>query len=55
MSFLKMPIDQGVVASGAVSESSVLVTFIADDSTALDQHYRDRADAENGFYELKNQ
>jgi hypothetical protein len=32
-----------------------LVTFVGDDSTALNQHYRDRADAENGFDELKNQ
>lgn len=39
----------------AVYEYAVLVTSLGDEITALAQHYRDRADAENGFDELKNQ
>jgi hypothetical protein len=34
---------------------SVLVTSLPDDIIALTQHYRDRADSENVFDELKNQ
>ena len=34
---------------------SVLVTSLTDDIIALTQHYRDRADSENIFDELKNQ
>ena len=39
----------------AVYEYAVLVTSLGDEIAALAQHYRDRADAENGFDELKNQ
>jgi hypothetical protein len=36
-------------------EYAILVTSLADEISALAQHYRDRADAENAFDELKNQ
>jgi hypothetical protein len=36
-------------------EYAVLATTIADEILAIAQHYRDRADAENNFDELKNQ
>ncbi len=36
-------------------EYSVLVTSLDDDLIALMQHYRDRADCENNFDEIKNQ
>ncbi len=36
-------------------EYAVLVTSLTDTIEVLAQHYRDRADAENGFDELKNQ
>jgi hypothetical protein len=36
-------------------EYSVLVTSLDDDVIAIVQHYRDRADCENNFDELKNQ
>lgn len=36
-------------------EYSVLVTDLEDDLTAVFHHYRDRADCENNFDELKNQ
>jgi hypothetical protein len=36
-------------------EYAVLVTSLTDDIEVCAQHYRDRADAENGFDELKNQ
>jgi hypothetical protein len=36
-------------------EYSVLVTNLDDDVVAIVQHYRDRADCENNFDELKNQ
>lgn len=36
-------------------EYAVLVTSLSDDIEVLAQQYRDRADAENGFDELKNQ
>jgi hypothetical protein len=36
-------------------EYAVLVTSLPDEILALGQHYRDRADAENNFDELKNQ
>ena len=38
-----------------VYESAVLVTSLPDDVVAIAQHYRDRADCENVFDELKNQ
>ncbi|MBL4867509.1 MAG: transposase [Pseudomonadales bacterium] len=38
-----------------VFEYSVLVTDLDDDLVSLFQHYRDRADCENNFDELKNQ
>ena len=36
-------------------EYAVLVTSLADEILTVAQHYRDRADCENGFDELKNQ
>lgn len=36
-------------------EYAVLVTTLTDDILAIAQHYRDRADCENNFDELKNQ
>lgn len=36
-------------------EYQVLVTNLADEVTTIAQHYRDRADCENNFDELKNQ
>jgi len=36
-------------------QCSVLVTNLDDDLPSLFQHYRDRADCENNFDELKNQ
>ncbi|MCN4144153.1 MAG: hypothetical protein LC437_03480 [Thiohalomonas sp.] len=36
-------------------EYSVLVTDLEDDIVTIFQHYRDRADCENNFDELKNQ
>jgi hypothetical protein len=38
-----------------VYEYAVLVTSLPDEISALAQHYRDRADVENGLDELKNQ
>ena len=38
-----------------VFEYSVLVTDLSDDLPSIFQHYRDRADCENNFDELKNQ
>ena len=40
---------------GELYEYAVLVTSLPDEILALGQHYRDRADAENNFDELKNQ
>lgn len=40
---------------GLLYEYAVLVTSLPDEILALAQHYRDRADAENNFDELKNQ
>lgn len=40
---------------GPLYEYAVLVTTLTDEILALAQHYRDRADAENNFDELKNQ
>jgi len=37
-----------------VYEYTVLVTWLGDDVLAIAQHYRDRADCENNFDELKN-
>jgi hypothetical protein len=42
-------------SDGPVYEYAVLVTSLPDEILALGQHYRDRADAENNFDELKNQ
>ena len=44
-----------VVAEGVLYEYAVLVTSLDDEVATLAQHYRDRADAENNFDELKNQ
>jgi hypothetical protein len=38
-----------------VYEYAVLVTSLQDDIDVIAQHYRDRADSENNFDELKNQ
>ena len=43
------------VKEGPLYEYAVLVTSLPDEILALAQHYRDRADAENNFDELKNQ
>ncbi len=40
---------------GPLYEYAVLVTSLPDEILTLAQHYRDRADAENNFDELKNQ
>jgi hypothetical protein len=40
---------------GPLYEYAVLVTSLPEEILALGQHYRDRADAENNFDELKNQ
>jgi len=37
-----------------VYEYAVLVTSLEDDMSIISQHYRDRADSENNFDELKN-
>jgi hypothetical protein len=39
----------------AAFEYSVLVTSLADETISIVQHYRDRADCENNFDEIKNQ
>ena len=44
-----------VVEQGVLYEYAVLVTSLDDEVATLAQHYRDRADAENNFDELKNQ
>ena len=44
-----------VVDEGVLYEYAVLVTSLDDEVATLAQHYRDRADAENNFDELKNQ
>jgi Transposase DDE domain group 1 len=44
-----------MVKDGPLYEYAVLVTSLPDEILALGQHYRDRADAENNFDELKNQ
>ena len=49
-----LPFEESL-PQATVYEYAVLVTSLDDDITALAQHYRDRADAENGFDELKNQ
>ena len=44
-----------VVKDGPLYEYAVLVTTLSEGILALGEHYRDRADAENNFDELKNQ
>jgi hypothetical protein len=44
-----------IAKDGPLYEYAVLVTSLPDELLALAQHYRDRADAENNFDELKNQ
>src|ERR1035437_1365836 len=44
-----------IVKDGPLYEYAVLVTSLPDEILSLGQHYRDRADAENNFDELKNQ
>lgn len=43
------------IKDGPLYEYAVLITSLPDEILALAQHYRDRADAENNFDELKNQ
>ncbi len=40
---------------GVLYEYAVLVTWLQDEVRTIAQHYRDRADSENNFDELKNQ
>jgi hypothetical protein len=49
-----LPFEESLPQAAAY-EYAVLVTSLGDEISALAQHYRDRADAENGFDELKNQ
>jgi hypothetical protein len=49
-----LPFETSLPQSEAY-EYAVLVTSLSDEIMAIAQHYRDRADAENGFDELKNQ
>lgn len=49
---LSMP---GVVEKSPEYEYGILVTSLADEILTIAQHYRDRADNENTFDELKNQ
>jgi len=54
----KNQLDLGFVeldGSAAKYEYAVLVTSLADEILSVAQHYRDRADSENIFDELKNQ
>lgn len=45
----------GIVEKGGDYEYGVLVTSLRDGIMTIAQHYRDRADCENSFDELKNQ
>ncbi len=45
----------GIVEKGGDYEYAVFVTSLTDGIMAIAQHYRDRADCENSFDELKNQ
>ncbi len=50
-----MSLDFGTVDETLkVYEYAVLVTSLEDDVSVIAQHYRDRADSENNFDELKN-
>jgi hypothetical protein len=49
LNFAEIGVDMNVY------EYAVLVTSLKDDIRTLAQHYRDRADSENNFDELKNQ
>lgn len=49
-----LPFD-GAVPEAEHYEYAVLVTSLEDEVSVIAQHYRDRADAENNFDELKNQ
>jgi len=44
-----------ITPDGLLYEYAVLVTSLPDEILSLAQHYRDRADVENNFDELKNQ
>ena len=44
-----------IVDHGVLYEYAVLVTSLDEEVATIAQHYRDRADAENNFDELKNQ
>ena len=52
----QLRLDLGEMAhKGIVYEYAVLVTSLRDEVLTIAQHYRDRADSENNFDELKNQ
>ncbi len=52
----QMEINFGEIENSLqVYEYAVLITSLSDDVHAISQHYRDRADCENNFDELKNQ
>ena len=44
-----------IVDQGVLYEYAVLVTSLDEEAATIAQHYRERADAENNFDELKNQ
>jgi hypothetical protein len=52
---LELDFGSSNTEQAATYKYSVLVTSLNDDIIALTQHYRDRADSENIFDELKNQ
>jgi hypothetical protein len=52
----QLSLDLGEVThQGVLYEYAVLVTSMADEVLTIAQHYRDRADSENNFDELKTQ
>ena len=51
---LELPFTE-VITTKEPYEYAVLVTSLKDELLAIAQHYRDRADSENAFDELKNQ
>ena len=52
----QLTLDLGeALHKGERYEYAVLVTSLKDEARSLAQHYRDRADSENNFDELKNQ
>jgi len=52
----QLPLNFAKISSDVpVYEYAVLVTSLSDGMVTIAQHYRDRADSENIFGELKNQ